>query len=94
MITTQYIHFSCLCGLDMYFFANLPGGQAPVETMERFRESLNSFPYMIFSSQDGFNANCDSCDLEIDLPKNEIVHKILESIKSRTKLEAFSRMPI
>ena len=94
MINTEFIHFSCLCGLDMYYFANLPDGQAPLETIARFRDSLNSFPYMILSSQDGFSANCDSCNLEIDLPKSEIVYMILESIKSRTKVEASSRMRI
>jgi hypothetical protein len=92
MVSVDYIHFNCFCGLDIYYFADLPSGKAPSNVMERFENLLNSFPHMLFSSQDGLTGKCCSCHTEIELPTSQIVRWILTSRIPKPAVEISLRM--
>lgn len=67
-----FIHFDCLCGLDIYFFGDLPSGKPPIAAIEKLRSQLGNRQYAIYTTQDDEIVPCPCCDSYIQLPDAQI----------------------
>lgn len=67
-----FIHFDCLCGLDIYYFGDLDTGEPPLEVIESFRQKLAGHRFAIYTSQDEEVVECPYCDSYIQLPGPKI----------------------
>jgi len=83
-----FIHFDCLCGLDVYYFGDLETGEPPFEAIESFRHKLAGHRFAIFTSQDEEIVECPCCDSLIQLPGPKIAAYI-----GRMSLASASTMP-
>jgi len=72
MMTAGFIHFDCLCGLDIYFFGDLPSGEPPLEAIDTFRSRLPNHHQAIFTSNDDTVVSCPCCDSLIQLPTAKV----------------------
>ena len=86
-----FIHFDCLCGLDIYFFGNSASGEAPLEAIESFRSNLGNHQHAIFSSQDGAIVTCPQCNSLVQLPTPEIVAFLAQKSLAATKPQGINR---
>jgi hypothetical protein len=67
-----FIHFDCLCGLDVYYFGDLASGEPPLEAIDTFRQRLGGHQYAIYTSRDDEIVECPCCGSLIQLPSPKI----------------------
>ena len=79
MLATYFVHFSCYCGTDLYYFGDQPEGGAPLSAMDNFKRSLGAFPFGLFSSADGDQSNCPACKMPVELPSARDFDQITRS---------------
>jgi hypothetical protein len=72
MMKAGFIHFDCLCGLDIYFFGDLASGEPPYEAINTFRARLANLQHAIFTSRDKTIVSCPCCESLIQLPSAQV----------------------
>lgn len=72
MDMTGFIHFDCICGLDIYFFGDSASGLPSFEAIETLRTQLGNHQFAIFTSQNEPIVPCPCCDSMIQLPDARI----------------------
>ena len=72
MMTAGFIHFDCLCGLDIYFFGDLPSGEPPLDAIDTFRARFANHQQAIFTSNDEPVVSCPCCESLIQLPSAKV----------------------
>jgi hypothetical protein len=72
MMKAGFIHFDCLCGLDIYFFGDLASCEPPYEEINTFRARLVNHQHAIFTSRDKTIVSCPCCESLIQLPSAQV----------------------
>ncbi len=72
MMTAGFIHFDCLCGLDIYFFGDMASGEPPFEAIETFRARVGNHKHAIYTSNDETIVPCPCCETMIQLPTAQV----------------------
>ena len=72
MLMAGFIHFDCLCGLDIYFFGDLASGEPPLDAIDNLRARLGNHPFAVYTSHDEDIVPCPCCDSLIQLPSPKI----------------------